>query len=217
MEDADKLSTNLAAQAGFQQVDLAALQSLLSEGNDPIASMYTSEIIDPTELQFIPSSSWNSKLTSLQALQETYFSRKNNINRRFEHKLWNALRITTVFPQLTKLVGVCWVSDTVFKVYKHPFAKLLNISCIDGGLFHKQGNFTRHGFISMPEQVATKQLNPEQIDDVDYRDVLLLYHSQMMFTSSSTEMTISSCKWDNPTPATRVATLRIDTNLPDST
>lgn len=39
-----------------------------------------------------------------------------------------------------------WVKDTVFKVDKCVFGRLLGIKSYDGGLFHSQGNFPSHGF-----------------------------------------------------------------------
>lgn len=202
-------------QEQIQTSDILALQTYLSE-TDPMTALCTSEIIDPIALQFIPKAAWSSwKPTSVQGLHETYFSRKNSVSRRFEHKLWNCLRITSVFPNLTKTIGVCWVDNKIIKVYKYPFAKFLAITCVDGGLFHKQGNFTRHGFIDLSEQEATRQLSPEQLADVDYRDVHLIMHSQNGFTADATEESISSCRWVDPSPTARVATLSIGQNAPD--
>ena len=111
---------------------------------------------------------------------------------------------------MIKLVGVTWVTDSIIKVYKYPFAKLLNISAIDGGLFHKQGNFTRHGFVPLSDSEAKVSVPSEHLSDVDFHDVLLITHSQHNFTMNSTEATISQCKWDNPSSVSRVASLRID-------
>ena len=147
------------------------------------------------------------QLTAIHDASEV--AKKNNVNRRFEHKLWNALRITTAYPQFDKIVGCVWASDKVIKVYKTPFAFLLGITTIDGGLFHKQGNFTRHGFSDMTEYDARAALPPEQLADVDYREVHLLYTKDGSFSSNSTEQSISSCKWVNPQGATRVASLKI--------
>ena len=189
--------------------DMLALQNFLSEA-DPMTALVNSEIIDPVALGFIPKATWSSwKPTSVQGLQETYFSRKNSVSRRFEHKLWNCLRITSVFPNLTKIIGVCWIDNKNIKVYKYPFAKFLAITCVDGGLFHKQGNFTRHGFIDLNEQEAQRQLSPEQLQDVDFREVHLLVHATGEFTADATEEQIANCKWVDPSPQNRVATLAL--------
>ena len=214
MEDPDKTSgaslPQIPGQADFQQNDLLVLQHLLTE-TEPLAALYTTECIDPQELHFIPENAWTPGNVSLHTLHSDYFGRKNNVNRRFEHKLWNALRITSAFPNMTKLVGVIWVTETIMKVYKYPFAKLLNITAIDGGLFHKQGNFTRHGFVALNDTEAKAKVPAEHLQDVDFRDVLLVMHRSMQFTISSTEGSISTCRWDNPTSSARVASLRIET------
>jgi hypothetical protein len=154
---------------GYQEFDISSLQQLIADA-EPITSTFTADILDPVALCFIPASSWQSRCISLHYLYETYFSRKNNVNRRFEHKLWNALAITSSYPHLIKMVGVVWMNEHIIKVYKHAFAKLLGISAVDGGLFHKQGNFTRHGFVQVPDVIARQELGEEQIADVENRD-----------------------------------------------
>lgn len=212
MEEQVKQS-NLSQPSELQSADLISLQHLISEA-DPYSALYQEQILNPVQLGFIPESNWASQLTSLQRLHDDYFGRKNNLNRRFEHKLWNALRITSEYPALIKLVGVLWITNSIIKVYKFTFAKLLNISAIDGGLFHKQGNFTRHGFVPLTEAEARKKVSEENLADVDFHDVLLITHSQNNFTMDSTEEAISRCKWDNPTGASRVASLKIDLTKP---
>jgi hypothetical protein len=111
---------------------------------------------------------------------------------------------------MIKLVGVTWVTETIIKVYKYPFAKLLNITAVDGGLFHKQGNFTRHGFIPLSDAEAKTKVPADQLSDVDYRDVLLIMHQNLQFSLLSSEGSVNACRWDNPTGATRIASLRMD-------
>jgi hypothetical protein len=193
----------------FQPNDLLVLQHLLSE-TEPLTTLYTSDVIDPVALHFLPENGWCQQTVSLQALRDDYFGRKNNVNRRFEYKLWNALHLTTVFPNMTKLVGVLWVTDSIVKVYKQAFAKLLNIAAIDGGLFHKQGNFARHGFVAVTDTEAREKVPPEHLLDVDFRDVVLITHTRGLFTLMSCEASIGSCRWDNPGAATRIATLRME-------
>jgi hypothetical protein len=215
MDDSDKgmgsslPSMSMGGQSDFQPNELLVLQHLLSE-TEPLNALYTSEVIDPVALRFLPDSGWSQQMVSLHSLHDDYFGRKNNVNRRFENKLWNALRITAAFPNMTKLVGVVWVTDTIIKVYKFQFAKFLNIAAVDGGLFHKQGNFTRHGFVMVSDADARAKVPPEHLLDVDFREVLLLQHQHGLFTAMSSERSISTCRWDNPSGATRVATLRLE-------
>jgi hypothetical protein len=216
MDDGDKpplSGLSLSVPSDFPPGDLLALQHLLT-ATDPMGMLYSSEVIDPVALHFLPEAGWSQQCVSLQGLHGDYFGRKNNVNRRFEHKLWNALRLTSAFPTMTKLVGVVWVTDSVIKVYKQPFAKLLSIAAIDGGLFHKQGNFTRHGFVILSDAQAREKVPPEHLVDVDFRDILLIEHQRGQFTALSSPDTIAACRWDNPTGATRVATLRIQPRPP---
>ena len=194
----------------LQDQDLINISKILAECDPSAFELCANEMIDPESLEFIPKGNWTSKLMSLDGLRDSYFGRKNNVNRRFEHKLWNALRITAAHPNLIRFVGVCWANNNIIKVYKQAFAKLLNIKVIDGGLFHKQGNFTRHGFVICPEAKAIAEVPEDQLTDVDYRDVVLIYHKDNIFTQSSTEDIISNCKWDDPSPKTRVASIKIN-------
>lgn len=202
MEDTDKTLTDPTL--NYQPSEVPSLQA------DNSVALWTAEIIDPVQIGFIPSNSWSAKMQSLLSLRESYFSKKNNVNRRFEHKLWNALRITTLFPNLDKIVGVVWLNEKVIKVYKQPFARLLGITSTDGALFHKQGNFTRHGFVDMTEYEAKEMFTPEQLVDVDFREVHLVFNKEFNFSATATEQDISQCKWDNPAGATRVATIKIN-------
>ncbi|OHT07833.1 hypothetical protein TRFO_23773 [Tritrichomonas foetus] len=208
-ENPDLPQISMTGQTEIHPNDLLVLQRIFSEA-EPINALYTEECIDPLALHFVPENAWSQQNVSLHFLHEDYFGRKNNVNRRFEHKLWNALLITQAFPNMTKLVGVTWATETVIKVYKFPFAKLLNITAIDGGLFHKQGNFTRHGFVTLSDADAKLRVPQEQLADVDFRDVLLIMHGSQQFTMKSNETTISQCKWESPGGATRVASLKTD-------
>jgi hypothetical protein len=76
-----------------------------------------------------------------------YFTRRNGVARQFEYKLYNALCITLAFPEAYEFVGAIWISDTVMKINSQVFANLLGIHTVQGGLFHKQGNFSRHEFL----------------------------------------------------------------------
>lgn len=169
------------------------------------------DMIDSKLLHFIPQDKFEKfNPMSLDDLRTKYFGRKNHACRRFEYKLWNALLITTVYPNLIPQVGVCWVNDNIIKVYKQSFAKLMNINHIDGGLFHKQGNFTRHGFVICEKEKVMQEIPQDQLEDVDFKNVVLVYHKENTFTKNSTEDEINSCKWDNPSPRTRIANIHFN-------
>jgi hypothetical protein len=85
---------------------------------------------------------------------------------RFLHKLFNALKISEVRPSLYPFVGVQWVTDTILKVDKARFARLLGTKCIDGALFHQQGNFPSHGFAELRIEEARAAIPRELLSDV---------------------------------------------------
>ena len=210
MEEGDKGNQENEQTNEMSPSDLIALCNNFLAENESLPQLFSTELIDPVALQFIPKTSWSSsKPMNIQSLRESYFCKKNSVSRRFEHKLWNALKITEAHPSLVKFVGVVWLNERVIKVYKYHFAKLLNIACVDGGLFHKQGNFTRHGFVELSENEARTEFSSQEISDVDYRDVHLIYHSDGGFTSSSTEESILNCRWIDPTPVSRVAAFKM--------
>ena len=101
-----------------------------------------------------------------------YFMRRNGFSRQFDFKLYNALCITKKYPSSYLYVGAKWITNNVMKINAQVFASLLGIHTIQGGLFHKQGNFSRHGF-----QHIFKQSSPlfselpdcEEVDDYNVR------------------------------------------------
>jgi hypothetical protein len=98
-------------------------------------------------------------------------------------------------PSLFSLIGVRWVADRIFLVDKFIFGRLLGINAIDGGLFHRQGNFPSHGFAELAggelEQVSQRL----GLTDVDQDRVRLLYHKGNMFSKTADEDSVSRCKW----------------------
>lgn len=94
-----------------------------------------------------------------------YFTRRNGAARQFDFKLYNALCITSKYPEAYEHVGAIWITQTVMKINSQAFANLLGIHAVQGGLFHKQGNFSRHGFQNIP---GSSHCIPECEDVDDY-------------------------------------------------
>lgn len=143
--------------------------------------------LNPQQLGFIPSFFWPPKDIPFVDLVYDFFQRKNNVNCRFLHKLYNALRMSTVSPVYAEIAGVTWVTPAVIKVNKGQFARLLGIKSIDGSLFHQQGNFTTHGFVELNREQAEVYCPHLDLAQVDFADVRLLVHQPGIFTSSVTE------------------------------
>jgi hypothetical protein len=103
---------------------------------------------------------------SLWELRQMYFTRRSGVGRQFDFKLYNALCITSKFPDAV------WISPNVTKIHAQPFAKMLGIHTVQGGLFHKQGNFSRYGFSHIFKHVTPEfALSPscEDVDDYNVR------------------------------------------------
>jgi hypothetical protein len=152
--------------------------------------------VSPSHLGFIPGSVWTDQQIRFSDLVREFFQRKNNVNSRFSHKLFNALRLSEANPVYAKLVGVSWLTDTILKVDKRAFARLLGVRSIDGSLFHQQGNFPSHGFVEIGAG-DVKDMCPSGIDlsSIDFENVRLLYHADGIFHRGCTERDIERCRW----------------------
>lgn len=155
--------------------------------------------VSPQALGFLPSNYWLNLDSTFGDLVTKFFQRKNNANCRFPHKLYNALAIVDQDPKMYNLLGVKWITNEIFKVDKLIFGRVLGISSIDGGLFHRQGNFPSHGFreVSSTELAELKNKFGAELADVDQERIRLLYHEAKMFTKTSNEDSVTKCRWAN--------------------
>lgn len=151
-------------------------------------------VLNPCSMGFIPSKYWPDENIPFGDIVADFFQRKNNVNCRFSHKLFNAIQISKNFPDLKFFSGVEWLGSKVLKVNKNQFARLLGIHSIDGSLFHQQGNFTTHGFVEISEEEASKIVG-EDIGRIDFDKVKLLIHQNGVFVRDVTEDQLNQCKW----------------------
>lgn len=152
--------------------------------------------IDPAELNLIPNGYWISTGMPFRDLVTKFFRRKNNANTRFPHKIFNALRIVESMPEMWHLIGVKWVTDTVFICDKYIFGRLLGIKSFDGGLFHMQGNFPSHGFKELTPAEANELCPGINTAAIDFDRLRLLRHTtEGAFTRISDEETVIALKW----------------------
>jgi len=121
------------------------------------------------ELGFIPHSNWTKQIIPLSRLKKIYFQKRKGFARRFDYKLYNALLITKNNPPMFQIIGAMWVTNDIMKIHSEIFASLIGISTVQGGLFHKQGNFTRHGFVHIfKKSLGDNESNPDLIDVDDH-------------------------------------------------
>jgi hypothetical protein len=152
-------------------------------------------VFSPQALGFLPSNYWLAVDATFGDLVTKFFQRKNNANCRFPHKLYNALALVEHSPAAFHLLGVQWVTDQIFKVDKRIFGRLLGIMAVDGGLFHRQGNFPAHGFAELTSSEIDSLRQRYDIRDVDQDTVRLLYHKGNSFTKGASEEAVTRCKW----------------------
>lgn len=122
-------------------------------------------------MEFIPKDEWKSTYFSLEDLKRTYFAKRNGPARHFNYKLANALKITREFPNSYNYIGVVQIERCLIKVNSMIFGSLLGIHAVQGGLFHKQGNFLRNGFQQVPKQMLNKSALEINVDDADDNEV----------------------------------------------
>ena len=151
--------------------------------------------LNPHKLGFIPASFWPDQEVSFGDLVHDFFRRKNNPNSRFHHKLYNALKISEAYPEYKQFVGVQWLTQKIFLVNKFQFARLLAIGTIDGSLFHKQGNFTSHGFIQVSQQELIQTLGYERAEMLKDPANKILVHKDGSFHINSRESELNRCRW----------------------
>ena len=114
---------------------------------------------------------------------------------KFPFKLFNALKLTQQCPEFLPHVGVEWTTDTVFRVHRAAFARLLGVKTVEGGLFHQQGNFPSHGFVEIKSDIDKARVSPQDLEGVDYDNVRLLYHQPGIFKKGCGEEVVDRCKW----------------------
>jgi hypothetical protein len=104
-------------------------------------------------------------------------------------------------PCFAKLVGVSWLTDTILRVDKRAFARLLGVRSIEGSLFHQQGNFPSHGFVEIGAGDVREMCPPGlDLSSVDFEDTRLMFHQDGVFRRGCTERDIEGCRWAHARP-----------------
>jgi hypothetical protein len=152
--------------------------------------------INPAKLKFAPARLWTDTEIPFREIVSVFFRRRNQVNSRFLHKLFNALALGESNPTYKELTGVSWLSNTILRVDKRAFGGLLNLNSIDPALFHQQGNFPSHGFREIGRPESKEYCSPDlDLTGVDFGDVKLLIHRKELFTRQSTREDIEKCEW----------------------
>ena len=164
----------------------------------PIAAgpnMQTS-IVNPMRIGLLPSEIFSliDFPISLASFQVKYFQNRSSRVYRFEHKIYNALKITKEAPQLKGFIGVWWKTPDTFIVNVPVFVALFGSAQPRAALCHASGLFAVHGF-----EDVTSQMTKEYPNDMNSDDFCAYRHTSGEFTMTMTEEQLEkNCKWENP-------------------
>lgn len=148
--------------------------------------------IDPQKLGLVPADEWpDNKQVTLNELVANHFRARSTRRLRFEHKLWNALRLVNEYPELRDIMGIQWQTNDIIRVDRDKFGLLLGLTRPTAALFNPQGSFQSHGFVEVNmKHVATE--NPT---------TRYFTHKSGAFTKDSQSADLLSCRWQTkPNP-----------------
>jgi hypothetical protein len=90
-----------------------------------------------------------------------------------------------MFPTAYYYIGAIWLTQTVMKLDSQTFTQLLGIQAVQGGLFHKQGHFSRHGFRQVMKDTRIIEGINLDLQDVDDYLVRLFADEHNRFSRDS--------------------------------
>lgn len=152
--------------------------------------------VNPKRMQFIPASAWTNDKMPFGVLVSTFFRKRNSMHCKFPYKLYNALKMSLLAPEFIPHIGIEWVTDTIFRVNRVVFARLLGVRTVEGGLFHQQGNFPSHGFVELPFDESDQISRKHGYGPADLSQVRFMKHCTGHFVRYSTEHDLEQCKWN---------------------
>jgi hypothetical protein len=87
---------------------------------------------NPYELDLMPMRYWKDQLYNFGDLARNFFRNKNSMNARFANQLYNALQVSDFNSAYAELIGVKWMNESVFRIDKIIFGKLLDVKATEG-------------------------------------------------------------------------------------
>lgn len=149
------------------------------------------------ELNLYPKRAWTASTVTFIDMYTNHFQCKSNRKVKFEHKLWNALQLTSLRPDLYPLVGVIWLSDSIIQVNRISFGRLLGLEKSTSALFNVQGSFPTHGFdeLTLDEVKQTTHVNSPS---PDFSECRFFVRKDGLFSRFSPESDVSLCTYTKP-------------------
>lgn len=170
--------------------------SLISSPVHP-SQLLNSFVFNPCEFNLYPQVVWPDEEVAFTSVSASHFKCKSNRNVKFEHKLWNALQITTRRPDLYPAVGVMWVSDTIIQVNRVIFGNLLGLEKSTSALFNMQGSFPTHGFTELTLDEVRIVAGVKSTTN-DFDECRFFVRKDGKFTRHSKEADVMACTYQKP-------------------
>ena len=157
--------------------------------------------INPWRFRFQPFGQWENKQISIFALLKTHFQTRSTKKIRFEHKLWNALQLTSAYPELYNVLGVMLVTPQLIKADRDKIGAAFALTKPNAALFNQQGAFPSHGFIEVSQSASISKYKalPYLVENVDEMKVRLYAPKDPMISLFEH---LQSCHWNSPNPIT---------------
>ena len=179
----------------FEKLPEGKKRHISAPYDDEFVKLCTDEELQlhPKQDGFIPKKFWDKNPTqSFGWCLANFFQKKNNSNARFLYKLYDALLLDTLYPELSPYIGVTWLSKNIIRVNKHIFGRFIGVKTVDNSLFHQQGNFPSHGFVEITSSEVQKVCPDINLEGVDFDKVRLLTHTPGIFVQGCTENQITN-------------------------
>ncbi|OHT14047.1 hypothetical protein TRFO_43168 [Tritrichomonas foetus] len=154
--------------------------------------------VNPLIFKFLPPGQWEDRHMCVSTLLKTHFQSLSTKKIRFEHKLWNALQLTSAFPELYQILGLSIVTPSLLKADRDKMGNSFALTKPNAALFNQQGAFPSHGFVEVTREDALRKFRAHQymITDVDEMKVRL-------YAPKDNNMTLNdhlqNCHWNSPT------------------
>lgn len=163
----------------------------------PSNDLKENRYLNPLALDFLPPEKWKDEVIPLSVAIDDFFKARSTKSLRFEFKLWNALQITKLYPELFSEIGIAWISKSFLKVHRDIFGALINVTRPSAALFSSCGAFMTHGFKEITSQEALSEVKPEDLQDVDESLIRIFKHKDAGILRDSSVESINNCRWNN--------------------
>lgn len=192
MNDGTGRVSNVVVTDMIPTVNCSPSQRLLFPAfkNQKIIFSSTEVFINPALMEFIPKKIFSNinYPVNFPGLKRILFVKRSNKIIRFEHKLWNALRIVQERPELFNFCGVRWYNMEVFMVDINIFGRLLGSLSPSTLLTSAAGCFASHGFEECSNSIQ------------NLGNLRAYKHKKGKFKFTATEEEIDQVKWTRPNP-----------------